>query len=324
MPVSGKVWMQSPEYKYLVPPTAVYGSLIKPAQSFTISLRSCVVSRSYDRNTRNDLLISTRSSLGERPPLERVHFWEKDIRAGEVIEYPFSENVLLCEDYNGKDKVWLEWNVIEVDTDDGEREAIRDTLIHLASMLGAAFPVMVPYTATASLVIKTIEKILDRFEKDVFVIKTPFALYPTENQPLNNRPPLQTGLYVVFDRDVYGQGYKLDDQNRVWTSDNNPPKESYVVFDIYPQRSLEPAALLGQKTATLLTQIREKQNVPAGKSALDFLTETLKAYTDFTQLQRYRRLQAQPNRTPEEARMADIENNLDIKDLIEILRNAVH
>jgi hypothetical protein len=80
-------------------------------------------------------------------------------------------------------------------------------------------------------------------------------------------------------------------------------KVSYVVFRIDRSRFPPVDYVVSQRVATLLTQLKHTQdNRQTGmlETSFGYLTDTLKAYTDFKNLQRYQELLKKPNRTKAE------------------------
>lgn len=318
----GKIWMKVPEKIYLASPHKVHGELIRKAQNFTVSLKACVISKKLDARSNNDILILTQSCLGDRPVVERVHFWEKDVSPGELSKDIFAENVFLTGDYSGDERLWIKWIVMEIDTDDTERQRTIENLKVINQQFGAAFPILVPYTGFGTLMIETIHKLFKSLRRNTPVLSLPFALYPTEDEPDYLSAPLQRGVYVLFDRDVYGQAYKLDDGGVVWSEEDrrvNQMEEplSYIVFTVNPKKTIAPENLDGQKIATLLSQIEGRESNDS-RPTLDFLKETVGAYSKFNRLKRFYELKDKSSRTLEEENlMLEIKNDPGIKPLIQ-------
>ena len=121
------IWFVLPKTKELVSPYELTSEskVIEAAQPFTVSMVTVVVSEDLDGifRGRNDILVLTKSSLGEQPFVERIHYYEEEVPKGKPIRNMFADNVFVTDDYNGIDRLWLELNVVEVDTDTGERKA---------------------------------------------------------------------------------------------------------------------------------------------------------------------------------------------------------
>ncbi len=282
-----QVWLVKPGTNDLVSPYELYegSKRIVEAQSFTVSIVTAVVAEDLDGFFRgnNDILILTKSSMGEQPLVERIHFYEEEVPVGQPIRAILAENVFIAEDYNETDKLWIEINVIEVDSDTGERKAALKSFQGLASATGAIFPAMLPYAFGASAAMGVIEKIVSAFEKDKHVVKVPFALYP--GNPRLGKPPLQEGAYVCFAKPQDPSNFKLH-SNGLLTNSDTPSEVSYTVFDIIPVKRPNPKFVINQKVATLLTQM-EKGNQNSTISTIEFLSNTLTQYDNFKKLDRY-------------------------------------
>ncbi len=308
-PLKSKVWLALPGHKYLLSPYRLYddSQLIEPVQPFTVSIISGRVAEDLEHYFQggNDLLIATKSALGGAPLVERVHFYEEDIRPGNIISDLFANNVLIVDEYSGQERLWLEINITEVDTDDRERQATINAFRGLVGQAGAAFPVMVPYVFPFISVVQAINKIFTRLQRDKEVIRVPFALYPPE-QMTRGRAPLQVGVYVVFAEAQYGNALKMDDSGTLWTMEDKPADVSYATFAITPGRSQSAEFLQTQQLATLLTRMRSDAD-NSDRTTFDVLNETLRDYQNFQMLQRYFELASLPDRTEaENQRLRDI------------------
>jgi len=308
------VWLVLPKTKELVSPFELYDASkpIETAQPFTISLVSAMVTEDLDGILRgkNDVLILTRTALGEQPQVERIHFYEEGIPKGTPIRDLLANNVLVVDDYNGEDRVWLELNVVEVDTDTGERKLALNAFQSLAATAGAIFPVMIPYSFAGSTLAGLVEKLISALEQDEQVIKIPFSLYAGEGG--SGKAPLQVGTYVVFARPQDPGEYTLQ-SNGLLTRKGKPADISYTVFDVVPQKQVSPKFVISQKVATLLTQL-SFDNPNSAQSSLDFLKDTLTQYANFKKLNRYLDLKDKGELSEQErVLMAEIAKNEALK-----------
>jgi hypothetical protein len=304
-----KVWLVKPDTKELVTPYELHegSERILAAQPFTVSMVTVVVAEDLDGIFRgkNDILVLTKSSMGEQPLVERIHFFEEEVPKGHPIQHMLADNVFVTDDYNEIDKLWLELSVVEVDTDTGERKAALKAFQGLATTAGAIFPAMLPYAFGASATMGVIKKLVKAFEKDKHVVKVPFALYPGDPRP--GKPPLQKGTYVCFAQPQDPSGLKFH-MSGLLSSGDVPSEVSYTVFDIAPVKQLSPKFLISQKVAILLTQM-EKGNQNSAISTIEFLSDTLSQYDNFKKLNRYLELKGKQNPTAEEETlMSEIKN----------------
>ncbi|MFQ5881514.1 MAG: hypothetical protein ACE5I9_03420 [Candidatus Methylomirabilales bacterium] len=300
------VWLVLPRTKDLVSPYDLYSTSkpIEAAQPFTVSMATVVVAEDLDGILRgkNDVLVLSKSSLGAQPFVERVHFYGEEIPKGRPIRHMFAPSVFVTDDYSGTDHLWLELNVVEVDTDTGERKAAVSAFQSLSAMAGAVFPAIVPYLFAASKAAGVVNKLISALEDDEHVIKIQFSLHPGDPRPGN--PPFQAGTYVAFGRPQDPAKYKLQ-SNGLLTIGNKPASVSYAVFNVAPEKRVNPDFVLTQKVATLLTQMKGNPNTP--KASIKFLNETLTGYSNFKKLGRYLDLKKKKNPTDKEkALMAEI------------------
>lgn len=268
-----------------------YATALVSAQPFTVSLKSVMVANDLDGWPRgdNDLLLISQVSLGEAPKVKRVHYYAEEIKPHTVLKDFFGDVMYICDDYSGKERLWLEIRVLEIDTDTGERKVLTNAFSKLAVTAGSVFPVAMPYAALASGVAQATDKLLSALEKNQSAIEVPITLYPSDRPDAGM--PLQTGLYGVFGQEVYGEDYQFEKNFTLSRKDGKPVNVAYALFLIEAIKSTSPSYILSQKVATLLTQIDQgNENCAAG--ALDFLSDTLHNYSNFKDLQRYEDLKS--------------------------------
>jgi len=302
------MWLVLPGSKALVSPYALYpeSKPIEAAQPFTVSMVSVVVAEDLDGFLRgnNDILVLTKTSLGEQPFVERIHFYQDEVPKGQPIRNMLADNMYVADDYSGSDRFWLELNVLEIDTDTGERKAAMNAFRSLAATAGAVFPAIVPYAFSASAVAGVINKLVSVLEKDTHVVKVPFSLYPGNPRP--GKAPFQVGTYVAFAHPQDPSRFTLQANGLLTIGDDQPSDVSYAVFDVSAVKQVDLAFVLNQKVATLMTQI-QKGNANNAKGTLDFLSSTLAQYSNFQKLNRYLDLSKKQHPSEQEqAMLADI------------------
>lgn len=303
-----KTWHVNSKTKGLVSAYAIqpYAKQIVAAQPFTVSLRSVMVAKDLDGWPRgdNDLLLTTSSSLGEAPRVQRVHFYGEEIKKKTVLKNFFADTMFVCNDYSGTDRLWLELKVLEIDTDTGERKVLTNAFSKLAVVAGSVFPVVMPYAALASGAVTAIEKLISGIEKNVSAIECPIALYPPDRPDAGM--PLQTGTFVVFSREVDGTEYRFEPGFKISRVDGKEVDVAYALFIVEAVKRVSPNYVISQKVATLLTQI-DQGNENSAAGAIDFLTDTLQQYSNFKDLQRYADLKSKDpaNLTEEEKQLME-------------------
>ena len=259
---------------------------IEAAQQFSVNIVTTLISEDLDGMFRgnNDIMILTRSSMGEQPFVERIHFFQEEIPKDKPIRNIYADTVFVTEDYSGQDRLWIELNVLEIDTDSGERKSAINQFESLAATAGAVFPAFLPYTFAAKAIVNLTNSIVSKLEKNEWVINMPVAFYSGE--PTLGRAPLQTGTFVLFSKPVNPENFKLQQNGQIVRKDGRKFPKSYLVFEVRAKKSVSPEFVMNQKIATLLTQIRSG-NPNTTKSAIHFLGQTLTSYTNFNKLKRY-------------------------------------
>lgn len=283
-----KIWIVNSTTKGLVSAYDIQPTekQLVAAKPFTVSLKTVMVAEDLDGWPRgdNDLLLTTSSSLGEAPEVQRVHFYAEEIKAKTVLKTFFAETMFVCEDYSATDRLWLKLKVLEIDTDTGERKALTNAFTKLATVAGSVFPVAMPYAGLAAGVAMAIDKLISALEKNVSAIECPVALYPPDRP--NAGMPLQTGTYAVFSQETDGTKYLLEPGLTLKRADGKDIDIAYAIFQIEAVKAVSPKWVISQKVATLLTQIAQGNDKTAA-GTIDFLTDTLQQYSNFKDLRRY-------------------------------------
>ena len=286
---------------------------IEAAQQFSVNIVTTLISEDLDGMFRgnNDIMILTRSSMGEQPFVERIHFFQEEIPKDKPIRNIYADTVFVTEDYSGQDRLWIELNVLEIDTDSGERKSAINQFESLAATAGAVFPAFLPYTFAAKAIVNLTNSIVSKLEKNEWVINMPVAFYSGE--PTLGRAPLQTGTFVLFSKPVNPENFKLQQNGQIVRKDGRKFPKSYLVFEVRAKKSVSPEFVMNQKIATLLTQIRSG-NPNTTKSAIHFLGQTLTSYTNFNKLKRYLTLIEKPSLSDhEKSLLKEIEKIEEIK-----------
>jgi hypothetical protein len=298
---------------------------IASAQPFTVSLQTVHLSHGHrasllERLLRHgrDFVILTYSTLGAKPKIQRVHYYAHDVDPAVPMSVHdlLSDVIYLCDDYSGKDHLYVELHAMMIDTG-SENAATADAFRSLASTVGAVFPIMLPYTALADGVVNALDKFFGGGQEQA----REELLSPLELRPPGTRDAktLQQGRYVVFPSQadgkqsagVDGTQYRLLENDQLARQDGTVEESiSYAVFRIDPvsEPSLDVDSVVAQRVATLLTGLnndRTGASTDPVRTSLGFLQDTLTAYTNFTDLQRYQQLANKPQRTPAEQTLMD-------------------
>lgn len=298
---------------------------IVEAQPFTVSLKTVMVAEDLDGylSGDNDVLIVSGASMAEQPLVKRVHYYEEEVPARTVLKNFLAETLYLCKDYQGS-RLHLEIEVLEVDRDPDERKALVSGLTNLVGLLGAAFPQFLPYTMFGSALVTVVEKLISVIQKNEWVLKGAVNLYSLGRMDA----PLQTGTYIFFHSDVDGSKYRLEPGFKIVSRSGGPAKASYATFTIEAVKDVSPQFVDAQRAATLLEQLN-KGNPNTAKTAFDFLTDTLRGYSNFWDLKRYVELKDKKDRDPnalseeEKKLMERIAKKEDLKSFLPIIGENV-
>ncbi|HEY3082277.1 MAG TPA: hypothetical protein VGM69_20520 [Chloroflexota bacterium] len=303
-------------YQTEEPPADAPG-VISAGRAFTVSVEAMSLARRpsepwYQRmiHPQSDVLILTSSALGSKPLIERVHFYKTDVAPDQPLRAHdlLSDVIWVCDDYQGGDAFYLELQVVMINRSDEQREAILRGFQTLATTAGAIFPVVLPYAALGEGVLTGIAKLWDTASRqEIYPISEPLRLFPPRTPRAKTIRP---GRYVILSEAIDGSTCQLGESLRLTTQDGGEPvgKDgdalSYAVLRIDPTKDVLVDFVISQRVATLLTQLkndREGQSAGALQTSLGFLTDTLKSYTSFKDLQRYRELLGRGDaRTPGE------------------------
>jgi hypothetical protein len=128
-------------------------------------------------------------------------------------------------------------------------------------------------------------------------------------------PILRPGNYVVFNEDMCGRDFRLESNERLIAAAGGDVNVSYAVFTITCEDAPSPDWTISQRVATLLTQL-DKGNPSATQASISFVSDTLKGYSNFANLQRYQVLKGKDPVTltaAEKDLMARLAQQADIK-----------
>lgn len=286
------IHMVLPGTRDLVSPYLIHEASrpIRTADCFTVSVDTVVVAENLDGffGGGNDLLVVTRSALGNRPRVERVHVFGEDIEPGRPLRNMFANLVHVAEDYQDTERLWLEFVVLEIDSLDGERRAASEAFELLAATTGAVFPVLLPYTQAAAALARLADRLVEVLNTDDTVLRCPIAFHGGAPRP--GRIPIQEASYVLFPQPVAPGALQLA-PNGILLEDGRPSDRSYIVFSVFSEKAVSRVHLNSQRVATLLTQLREG-NENSARSTMEYLRETIEAFGDMKRLKRFQELMA--------------------------------
>jgi hypothetical protein len=308
---------------------------IVAAQPFTVSLQTVHLAHGHRKSLLDrllhhgrDLVILSNSALGAKPMVQRIHYYAHNVDPSvpTAVHDLLAGNIYICDDYSGKEHLYVELHAMMIDT--GEQHAATvNAFRSLASTVGSVYPIALPYTALASGVIDAVDKLTGGGKEQALEpLLCPLELRPPDTKDAKT---LQLGRYIVFpnqednmpSRGLDGSKYKLEENDQLTGGPDGGHAEdlSYAVFRIDPadEAALDMDTVVAQRVATLLTGLKnDAQGVATDpiQTSLGFLTDTMQAYTNFTDLQRYLELKQKTTRTPaEETLMAQLANRPELK-----------
>lgn len=298
---------------------------IATGRAFTVSIEAVKLAAApsatwYQRvmHQDTDVLVLTSSALGAKPLVERVHYYKTHINPKQPLlaHDMLSDVVWVCDDYQEPDPFYVEIQVVTVDRSDEAREAALKGFETLASVAGSVFPVALPYLAMGDGILEGLNKLWEAAERrESYRVSEPIRLFPPSTPRAKT---IRAGRFVVLSERLDATRYRLGDDGTLATGNDGTLATgddhevvgasgtplSYAVIRIDPTREPQPDYVVSQRAATLLTQLKnDRDGQPAGalQTSFGFLTDTLRAYTNFTDLRRFQQLaQKGDQRTPGE------------------------
>lgn len=294
---------------------------LQAAQPLTVSLCSAKVCEHWShgvlgitKSKTNNLLIRSQSALGKEIEVERVHFYDTEIKPKDLLtnfQYP---TMYVSPDYKGTGRLWLEIEIVEVELHPHDSDVLEKSVEHFAASAGTTFPALAPYAAASTGLLTAAEILLGSLRRNTTVLKAHVALFPHGWEGV----ALRQGDYVLFNREVDGSHYMLDYEGQLFKQDGKTLADiDYVVFTVSADQDQGPD-FPSQQAATLLTQLHADRT--SGSTAgVNALTDALQQYNVFQDLKRYNELGQKPeaSRTPaEKALMARIAAKPELHDFL--------
>lgn len=244
----------------------------------------------------NDLMIVTTFQFGKEPPIQRLHYMRDDTPLGWQGSF-FHDIVLSVREFSAK-ILTLQVQVYDLD---GVSEDLISSVRTISTSTAVAFPQIAPYAGALNFTVPALLKLVDNLDNHDRIIDQRIKLEiagPNQGFRL-----LQPGYFVCFRKPV-SQGLKLSNDLRVLKDDNSEFKDcSYAVLSITKDFHDEAEWEIDQKTAKLIAELNGKGQ--SGKTALEFLRETIDGYSNFKKLRRAKELQAKDNLSKAEQELLD-------------------
>ncbi len=291
---------------------------IKKAMQLSVYLNGVFVNKSYNekrfgkgKSNTNNLMIASSFQTGTSPIVQRIHFYKENQESGKWVGNLFKSLVCTFNDFVDQ-HITLQCQVYDIKDLDKYREAL-DTISKMSGSLSVTFPII----AEAALAIPTAKGIIDvvdQFEHHIKIMDDNLKL---EMAPENTGVQiLQTGHWICFS-EPQEDGLKVDSNLQVINKDGKTSfiECSYTTYSIIDTIDEEPNWEIDQKSAKLLSQLNGKGS--ADKAAIDFVKDTVEAYTKFNKLQRLQQLQNKKDLTdPEKALLERLKADKDLESFI--------
>ncbi|MDJ0705277.1 MAG: hypothetical protein QNJ46_18495 [Leptolyngbyaceae cyanobacterium MO_188.B28] len=223
----------------------------------------CIASR-HDRNTGNDLLVRSWSIYGDDPPSKIVHFFKKQLEEGYTGENLAIEYMFASESYRNQ-PLDVEVQILEVDGDD----SIAGEIKLVAGLLGAVFPVILPFTGLASGLLKNLQRMQEHdnaFGRSIQFWSRDGYQTDAESPGLDGaKIPFRSGAHIFFEKEVERDKYRLRELKLETKDDSIKRKDydNYVVIKIIPKviNSLSQEDLLAnQRLAINFFRVEDEQS----------------------------------------------------------------
>ena len=292
----GRVWFVDSSTSKL---TSIYNNVdgantFKEAQPITAFLTFLTVNEDLDGIFRgeNDVFVMSTSYMGNNPPVERVHLYKREVPDSTPIhQFPF-KTVFASEDYDGKSALNITLRVLDIDINNQTQDEIVSALNNLVGSAGAVFPAVAPYTFAANTLIGIFSKLYSLIVSNDIALEASVSLLPN---PTIGEAHLYEGTYVIFKEPINASGFGISNSGVI-----TPPEEmalpSYALLNTLGELRETPKYIISQKIANLLTQIT-KENPNQTRQSVEFLSDTLNGYHNFTRLNRYRELEEKSKHT---------------------------
>lgn len=275
------------------------GDPFENAQPMTVRLRGVEVAEDYDGVYRgdNDLMIVTKFQLGDEPPVDRLHFVEKDVGLGWHDDF-FHSVVYTTPDYSGK-RLTLQLRVYDVDN---VNEELVGSFKQLSDRAAGLFPQLTPYLGVVNFAVGPMIELVNNIDEHDEILNSQVTLEPPR-QDRGGIKELRPG-YVVCSSGTIKRDATLGDDLRIQPpAGGGDETGSYAVFGILRDNIVDRQYEINQRAAKLAAELKGKGQ--SEHSPIYFLQETLGAYAKFQKLERARELQGSDTLSDAQQRLLD-------------------
>lgn len=294
------------------------------AQKFTILVHGLWVREKKDLTSGNDLVVVTKHQMGDRPSVDKLHFYQANVAPSKYEGSFFHPVVYATQDYRTTDsKLTLEVGVYDEDGLNGaEATALQAAIQGAATAAAIAFPVFAPYAGLAAGVASATAQLLNNLNQHDRIIRGRIDL--DFNKPANRGYKLfQAGFFVCFSQPVDATGLCLGSTGKIYLQASNDQwveykDTSYIVLRVVRDFLQPPDYVIDEKAATLMSELTGKRD--ATVTSLNFLRDTLNAYNSYRRLQRYVELKGKMDLNENErALLAELEKDPALRPYLPVL-----
>lgn len=259
--------------------------LIEPAEDFTVSVNyiSQQLFTKYQehylaRRFGNDYFaLLSQVGIGDvEKPIIKVHYLEHidEVEAKQDLETIWAENVIIVEDFlknfsknQEYERIYLSFSAFCQGLGDRNNFSnVFSALKEVASLVGAAFPSLVPFTALGTRAIEGVNDLiktvlLPEYQSQVKTVE--FAFYPTTKDEAANKgeAPLQTGAYAFFFEEVELENLEMEIDGSIH-SVNGEDVSPYIVINIKKEKDLAPGSIEAGLAAEVLETYGQLSSYP--------------------------------------------------------------
>ena len=261
------------------------------ADQLRVRLSGVMVQERRDRfkppgRWHNDLIVKTRYRFKNEPPVDRLHYIEKEQRLGWRGDF-FDDVIVSLPDLQN-DRLHLRVQVYDVD---GVNTDLVDTIQKFSESSAVLFPQLATYANIARLGSKPLVDLVNNIDQHDEILDDELWLEIT--QPQTRHKLLQPGYFVCFRDESVSGDLTLDDDLRVLQDGDAYTDGSYAVLELDKNHELQPKREIDQRVAKIVAELAGKGR--SSESALHFLRETLEAYSKYEKLERLRELDGEPH-----------------------------
>jgi hypothetical protein len=295
------------------------------AQKFTILVHGLWVREKRDLTSGNDLVVVTKHQMGDRPSVDKLHFYQTNVSPNRYEGSFFHPVVYATQDYRTTDsKITLEVGVYDEDGLSGAEATALQAAIQGASTAAAiAFPVFAPYAGLAAGVASATVQLINNLNQHDRIIRSRIDL--DFNKPAHRGYKLfQTGFFVCFAQPVDATDLWLGSTGKIYTQASHAQhwveykETSYIVLRVVRDFLQSPDYVIDEKAATLMSELTGKRDRTA--NSLNFLRDTLNAYNSYRRLQRYVELKSKTELSENErALLAELEKDPGLRPYLPVL-----